>query len=238
MAAAHSMRSMQRILYKRRERTGLKHDKKSSSYPKLFRIASRMLHMQPPEDCAISTLVSDFRRGDKAATARLTELLYPELRKIAAGHMAREKADHTWQPTVLVNELYLELLKVRELKAPPEAKTGTEKKAFLAFASFLMDRLLVQHARRLGRRVTKTELPFSLITPDQAADGLQAVRSALERLEAINPRLRTVVELRVFEGLTGNEIAARLDCTERTILRDWAFAKELLTADLGPRANT
>jgi DNA-directed RNA polymerase specialized sigma24 family protein len=45
-----------------------------------------------------------------------------------------------------------------------------------------------------------------------------------------------VVELRVFEGLTGNEIAARLGCTERTILRDWAFAKELLTAHLAPHS--
>jgi RNA polymerase sigma factor (TIGR02999 family) len=183
----------------------------------------------------VSVLVGEFRRGEQHAAGRLVELLYPDLRRLAQGHMNREKADHTWQPTALVNELFMELVKVRELKAP-EGVNPKEKEAFLGFASHLMRRLLVGHARRLYRRVEKTHWDETsegdLPRAKEWTESLAMVRQVLDQLEEINPRLRSVVELRVFEGLSGDEIAERLGCTRRTVVRDWTFARQMLATEL------
>ena len=64
----------------------------------------------------VVTLMAELRSGSKEAAHRLTELLYPELRRLAAAKMRSERAEHSWQPTLLVNELYLELLKVKGLR--------------------------------------------------------------------------------------------------------------------------
>ena len=69
------------------------------------------MYQRPPEPDIFARLVADLRRGDKAAADRLVELLYPELRKLASARMRGERAEHTWQPTLLVNELYLALVK-------------------------------------------------------------------------------------------------------------------------------
>lgn len=182
----------------------------------------------------LSLLIRQFRRGDTDAVGRLVEELYPELKRLAAAHMNREHVDHTWQPSALVNEFYMELVKVRGLADPPGESRG-EKAAFLGFASHLMRRLLINHARRLYRRVGKVnfeEEGGEKLTADDGLESLQRVEMALSRLEAISPRLRTVAELHVFEELTGDEIAERLGCSRRTILRDWAFAKEMIACEL------
>jgi hypothetical protein len=68
-----------------------------------------------PASTTIARLMSDFRKGDKAAANQLVEVLYPELRRLAASRMRGERAEHSWQPTLLVNELYLALVKVKAL---------------------------------------------------------------------------------------------------------------------------
>ena len=60
---------------------------------------------------AIAKLMAAFRAGDSRAGGQLIELLYPELKRLAAGHLLRERKEHSWQPTLLVNELYLQLVK-------------------------------------------------------------------------------------------------------------------------------
>ena len=88
----------------------------------------------------IRSLMSRFRAGDRAAADALVAHFYPELRRIAAAKMRTERPEHTWTPTVLVNELYLELVKIKALRTSHE--DASERDAFLTLAGHIMRRLL------------------------------------------------------------------------------------------------
>ena len=183
----------------------------------------------------VGRLMAAYRQGDRQAAGELVEMFYPQLRRLAASRLRTEPSGHSWQPTLLVNELYLELIKIKALKPPSSEGGGDERAAFFGLAGLLMKRLLIHHARPLSRRVDKLELGDGIA----ATPGLEAVaemETVLSRLEAIRPRLRTVVELRVFEGLTAEEIAARLECAPSTVARDWSFAKHWLQRQLARQA--
>ncbi|MBS1828018.1 MAG: RNA polymerase subunit sigma-70 [Acidobacteria bacterium] len=180
----------------------------------------------------VAVLMGRFRQGDRAAAGELVDLFYPELRRIAAARMRDEKQDHTWQPTVLVNELYLELLKIKALRAG-DGDGEAERQAFLNLAAYLMKRLLITHARRLNKRVVKTGLYDGLESGEQGMETVAAIDSCLDRLAKVNPQMRTLVELRVFEGLPVNEAAERMGVSPRTAARYWAFAQEWLAVELG-----
>src|SRR5690242_17600296 len=111
----------------------------------------------------VARLMASFRSGDREAASRLVELFYPELRRIAAARMRAERPGHTLQPTAVVHQLYLELVKVKALPAAGSGGTD-EKAAFLGLAAYLMKRLLIHHARPLAKRAQKAELP-DLIGP-------------------------------------------------------------------------
>jgi hypothetical protein len=125
--------------------------------------------------------------------------------------MRGERAEHTWQPTVLVNELYLALVRTNALHDGGNSD-DEEQAVFLRLAGHIMKHLLIDHARPLYRRAAKVELKEAPAFDDSDAESLQFVEHTLSRLAAVDPKLRTVIELRVFEGLTGDEIAGRLDC--------------------------
>src|SRR5579883_1098868 len=158
-------------------------------------------HTTNPE--TVSRLMSGFRRGDPAAAGQLVEVLYPELRRLAAAKISRERPDHTWQPTALVNELFLELLHIRAL---PETAAGDSGKAdFLGFAAHLMKRLLIHHARPLSRRVEKIGIDDQadyLPSTIQGAEAMAEIDDLMNRLAAVDSKIRMVVELRIFGGLT------------------------------------
>lgn len=175
-----------------------------------------------------------FRSGDKQAASDLVEMFYPQLRRLANSRMQQERANHSWQPTVLVNELYLELLKVKALKPPDE--DADEKTAFFRLAAHLMRRLLIHHSRPLAAKATKVAIAEDDIT-DDGLESVTAIEQALERLDGIRPRLRAIVELRVFEGLTGDEIAERLECATATVAREWNFAKHWLQQEFPQAAR-
>src|SRR5436305_6128713 len=106
----------------------------------------------------VARLMASFRNGDHEAAGRLVELFYPELRRIAAVRMRAERPDHTLQPTAVVHQLYLELVKVKALR--PASSGGADEKAdFLGLSAYLMKRLLIHHARPLSKRAQKAELP-------------------------------------------------------------------------------
>jgi RNA polymerase sigma factor (TIGR02999 family) len=183
--------------------------------------------VQPISRDSVALLTADFRRVDQNPADELVEQFYWELRRLAAARMKGERSDHTWQTTALVNELYLELTKVRELNAINLIKED-DKAAFLGFAGHVMKRLLIHHARPLYRRAQN--LPFEE-APEPAIEGteaLQDVDDALSRLAAINPKFRCVVEMRVFEGLTSDEIASKLGCSRRSVATYWNFARRWL----------
>lgn len=181
----------------------------------------------------VAELMGRFRRGDKHAAGQLVEFFYPQLKQIAVAKMRAENPRHTWQPTALVNELYLELLKIRGLR---EAQQGNdqERAAFLYLAAHLMRRLLIHHSRPLAKRANLQPFDERRMTPQMGESWLREIDDALDRLAELNPSLRTVVELRVFEGLTGEEIAARMGCSPRSVARHWNFARDWLAHEFGP----
>lgn len=188
----------------------------------------------PARSETVARLMADFRKGDKAAANRLVELLHPELRKLAAAKMRGERTEHTWQPTLLVNELYLALVKIKVLGEG--GNPDQEKAAFLGLAGHVMTRLLIDHSRPLYRRAEKIEMPEIVDQFTAGVESLQFVEETLSRLANINPRLRSVIEMRVFEGLTGDEIAQQLGCSPRTVANLWTFGKRWLAKELASPA--
>jgi RNA polymerase sigma factor (TIGR02999 family) len=174
-----------------------------------------------------------FRQGDKEAANQLVEIFYPQLRRLANSRMRREQPGHSWQPTLLVNELYLELIKIKALP-PPDLDDGNGKAAFFGLAAHLMRRLLIHHSRPLSAKAVKVELDG--FAAGSGAETVADIEVALSRLEALRPRLRAVVELKVFEGMTLDEVAARLECSPATVTRDWNFARHWLQKELGAPA--
>jgi RNA polymerase sigma factor (TIGR02999 family) len=178
---------------------------------------------------------SDGAAGRKVTVDHLFEVLYPELRRLAAARMRREGSGHSWQPTLLVNELYLELLKNKALDR--FSGGAPERQQFMGLAAFLMKRLLILHSRPLSQRAKVIgaaalgELPASA-----TAESLQSIDDLLARIERLDPKFRTVVEMKVFEGSTHEEIAARLGCTPRSVGTYWSFARQWLETELGPVA--
>ena len=180
----------------------------------------------------LASLMQRLRSGDREAADQLFSILYPELRRLAAAKMSAEGKDHSWQPSLLVNELYLQLIKVKSLPAPT-TPNRSEREQFLQFAGHVMRHLLIDHARLLSRRATKIDIAnFDLADSKESTATLQEIDDLLDRLNAIHPRLRSIAEMKVFEGLSVEEIAHRLQVSPRTVARNWTFCKEWLREQL------
>jgi RNA polymerase sigma factor (TIGR02999 family) len=157
-------------------------------------------------------------------------LVYDELRRLARERLRRERADHTLQATALVHEAYLRLV--------DQTRVSWRSRAhFFGVAAQQMRRILVDYARAhiaakrggLGRRVSLDEA--ATFAQEEALD-LVALDSALENLAKTYPRKSQVVELKFFGGLEVREIADVLEVSEKTVRRDWNFAKLWLLREL------
>lgn len=161
----------------------------------------------------------------------MPELVYAELRRVAQQQFARERAGHTWQPTVLVHEAWLRLGDATAL--------GTIGLASLrARAARVMRELLVDYARqrRASRRGgDRQRVTFVADEWGEAATTLDllALDEELRRLEAASPRQARVVELRCFGGLSVAETAHELGVSERTVKGDYRVALARLRYGLG-----
>ena len=163
----------------------------------------------------------------------LFPLMYGELRKVAGRYLGRERANHTLQPTALVNEAWLRLQKDRG--AEWQGRTHG-----LALAAQAMRRLLVDHGRhqksnKRGGRLPHVELDELLQAASTAAvpvEDLLTLESALTRLEAIDPRGAEVVVLRFFSGLSVPEVAEHMGLSARTVESDWTHARAWLKREL------
>jgi len=183
----------------------------------------------------IARLMRGLRQGSRDAKRELVAMLFPELRRLAVLKMKRERVNHTLQPTALVSELYLELLKLRPLEDRNYAD-DQEKAAFLGLAGQIMNRMLIHHARPLARRVERVKIEEESAI-DSGLAALNSVESALRSLEQIDPRFRAVVEMKIFEGCTGEQIAQRLECSPRTVVSYWNFARNWLRKEWGGKAG-
>ncbi len=165
------------------------------------------------------------------AAAQVYNLLYRELHRVAGSHMRREAADHTLSATALVHEAWFRL----------SAQNRTEwrnRGHFLAVASTMMRRILVDHAlagRAAKRDVALEPVHTTLLDRHEAAlDGdVVAVHEALLAFEAVDSRAAKVVELKFFGGLDIDEIAQTLSVSPATVKRDWVLARAWLRRELG-----
>ena len=181
----------------------------------------------------VTRLLRRMRDGDSLAADELLPLVYEELRALAARAMGQRSAGHTLQPTALVNEAWL------RFAGDGEAPEFQNRAHFLGVAARAMRSVLVDHARRRGaaKRVTGRErvpLEHVLDLFEEHTSDLLALDEALTRLTTMDPELGRIVELRFFGGLSVEETAHALDCSEATVVRGWRVARLWLKNDLEP----
>jgi RNA polymerase sigma-70 factor (ECF subfamily) len=186
-----------------------------------------------PDD-AVARVLGRMRAGDGEAEGLLITLLYKDLRALAARRMRRERPDHTWQPTELVNEALL------RLRGDGTLENANDRAFLLMAAGKAMNQLLVDHHRRhsaekRGGRRRKHPLDAAL---DQLArvDRVNPVdlRDELKALGRLDRRACMVVHLRFFLGMSPADVAESLGISQKTVERDWSFARAWLRARLKP----
>ena len=181
-----------------------------------------------PQD--VTRLLSAWGAGNETAGNELMELVYAELRKLAAHYMQVERPDHTLQPTALVHELYLKLFS----SGPVEWR---DRGHFLAVAArqlrhIVIDYARIQHAQRRGGNQPKLSLEDIGEAGVPVDDRILDIDRALDRLAQLDPRAAKVVELRYFGGLTESEVGAELEISVATVKRDWEFARTWLLKEI------
>ena len=170
-------------------------------------------------------LLHDWNAGDPQAQERLLPIVYEELRRLASGYFGGGAAQVTLQPTVLVHEAFLRLV-----GKPTDFR---DRRHFYAVAATAMRQIAVDAAR--SRRALKrggadaNRVTISGIGSDESdpTDAL-TLHEALESLAAEHERAARVAELRLFGGLTLEEVADAIGMSERTVRFDWRYARACL----------
>lgn len=174
----------------------------------------------------LTQMLQAIRRGDGQASEELLPLVYHELRQLAAARMAQESAGQTLQATALVHEAWLRMVGEGD-------RTWQNRAHFFGAAAEAMRRILVENARRKSRlkrgggqvRLDIEDLDLAAATPD---DKVLLMDDALEQLKAEDPEKARLVVLKFFGGMTNQEVAESMGVTERTVERQWAYAKAWL----------
>ncbi len=171
----------------------------------------------------VATLVTESSQGNDAATAQLDSALYGELRRLAEAAMRNERREHTLQPTALVHEAFIRLMKDQEVNVD-------HRSHFLAASAVVMRRILVDQARgRLAQKRGGGQRRVRLsLDPAQPGVDVQSVHESLQELAKINKRAADVVEKKFFGGMNYTEIGRHLGISSRTVQDDWKFAKAWL----------
>jgi RNA polymerase sigma factor (TIGR02999 family) len=179
----------------------------------------------------ITCLLSSAEKGDPHAAEQLLPLVYDELRKLAAQKLAREKPGQTLQATALVHEAYLRLVDVEK------AQYWDSRGHFFAAAAEAMRRILVEQVRRKqsqrkGGSRRRRELSDEDLIELPLNDELIDLDEALSKLGSTDPQAAELVKLRVFGGMTIEEVAAVQGISPRTVKRNWAYARAWLGREL------
>jgi RNA polymerase sigma factor (TIGR02999 family) len=171
----------------------------------------------------LSALVASAEQGDRAAADALFAALYDELHRMARRELARRGGHVTLGATTLLHEVYVDIAE-RDRAAFPD------RNRFLGYASRVMRGVIIDYARRRQAQkrggqfeITSSITEVAAAVPD--ADRLARLSDALDELEAADPRLARVVDLKFFCGFSFGEIAAMLGASERTVQRDWEKAR-------------
>lgn len=175
------------------------------------------------DDSDITSLLAQWRAG--GPSDELFKVVFENLRRIAASQFKSERADHTLQPTAVVNEAWMKLISQRA--------DFKDRAHFFAIAAQAMRRILVDHARQ--KRAQKRDAPELLEEPSTGGLNVDvlALDDALEKLTALDGQQARVVELKYFAGLTNEEAAEALGVSPATIKRAWQTARAFLFRELG-----
>ena len=179
----------------------------------------------------VTLLLGELRQGHRDAEAKLFQLVYDELHRLAKHYMRGERPGHSLQATALVHEAYLRLTRINDVD-------WQGRSHFFAVSAQAMRRILVDHARarcadRRGGPQEKVSLDEALVVSFERPEQFIALDEALNRLAELDARQARIVELRFFGGLSEEEAAAVLGISARTVKRDWQMAKAWLLKELG-----
>ena len=174
----------------------------------------------------VTLMLEAISAGDSQASEQLLPVVYDELRRLAAARMAQEAAGHTLQPTALVHEAWLRLV-------GGQNQSWQNRAHFFGAAAEAMRRILIELARRKSRikrgsgqvLLDIADLDVAAALPD---DKVLLVDEALEQLKLEDPEKAKIVMLKFFAGLTNEQLARIMNVNERTIRRQWEFAKAWL----------
>ncbi|MCI0541791.1 MAG: sigma-70 family RNA polymerase sigma factor [Verrucomicrobiales bacterium] len=178
----------------------------------------------------VTQLLIAWSEGDESALERLAPLVQAELKRIARHYLQAEQPGHLLQTTALVNEAWLRLIDWRHVSWQNRAH-------FFSVAAQLMRRVLVdeareRHALRRGGDALRVSFSAAAGVADEQGVELLALDTALQELAALDARKCRIVELRFFGGLSVEETAEVLQVSQRTVLREWGFAKTWLFHEL------
>lgn len=186
--------------------------------------------MSDPID--ITEILKRSKAEPEVAAAELFQLIYDELRQIAAGQIKQEKSEKALQATALVHEAYLRLVDV------PYNQQWEGRRHFFGAAAEAMRRVLIDYSRRrnrIKRGGDQVEITITLDNlPEASTDDVhfETLHEAIERFASVDPTACELVKLRYFAGLTQAEAASVLSVPRRTADRLWAYARAWLRADL------
>ncbi len=175
-------------------------------------------------------LLNALEAGRPDVADRLYRLVHDELRRLAEHHFRRQPADHTLQPTALVNDAFMRLV--------DQAHAEWQSRAhFLAVAAKAMRQILIDHARARSRqkrggdlcRVTMSEAATPITDADPEILDLD---EALQHLAKLDARQSRIVELRFFGGMAVDAIAHVLNVSKTTVESDWRMARAWLRREL------
>lgn len=166
-------------------------------------------------------------QGDAAALDQLYRCVYPVLYRMAASRPGVSR-NATVTPTVVINELFLKVSDSSVLES-------VDRKHFFATCARAMRYIVTDLARaamaqKRGGDAVKLPLTRALVEQPDKAQELLDIHAALEDLETVDDRLRELVELKFFGGLTYSEIGELQERSERSIKRDWVRARAFLVA--------
>ena len=183
----------------------------------------------------ITRMLVAWGNGNEDALSGLMPLVYPELRRIARRHLARQFPDHTLESAALVNEAYLKLIRANGIRCESRLQ-------FFALCAQIIRRILVDHARNRASRkrgggAVQIPLDETLIAARHQGVDVLALNEALTALSKVDPRKERVVELRYFGGLSVEETAEVLGMSPETAKRDWKIAKAWLLRELSWRGD-
>jgi RNA polymerase sigma factor (TIGR02999 family) len=178
----------------------------------------------------VTQLLVDWRNGRKEALDLLTSLVHGELRKLAAGYLARERSAATLQPTALVNEAYIRLV-------AQDMPDWQSRAHFFGVAAHLMRQILVDHARKQRSQIrgggqAKVSMEEALSASPERGASLIALDDALAALAKIDERKAKVIELRFFGGLNIDETAEALGISVSTVGREQRLAEAFLHKEM------